>query len=75
MLPLHQSPGTFRRVHVSGWCRALPSGRDANMRSQPMALEMLAVQMAFPITDALLERFLAGFQEPEGEGETVIDNR
>jgi predicted kinase len=28
---------------------------------------------AFPITDALLERFVAGFQEPDGEGETVVD--
>jgi predicted kinase len=29
---------------------------------------------AFPITDALLERFLADFQEPRDEGETVIRN-
>lgn len=28
---------------------------------------------AFPITDALLDRFVAGFQEPVGEGETVLE--
>jgi predicted kinase len=28
---------------------------------------------SFPTTDALLERFLSGFEEPNGEGETVID--
>jgi predicted kinase len=27
---------------------------------------------AFPITDALLERFMAAFQVPDGEGETII---
>jgi predicted kinase len=27
---------------------------------------------AFPITDDILDRFLAGFEEPHGEGETVI---
>jgi predicted kinase len=27
---------------------------------------------AFPITDETLDRFLAGFEEPDGEGETVI---
>jgi predicted kinase len=26
----------------------------------------------FPITDAVLERFIAGFQEPDNEGETII---
>jgi predicted kinase len=33
----------------------------------------LDANAAFPITDALLERFMAGFQAPDGEGETVID--
>jgi hypothetical protein len=27
---------------------------------------------AFPIGDAKLDEFLAGFQEPDGEGETII---
>jgi predicted kinase len=27
---------------------------------------------AFPITEPILERFLAGFEEPNGEGETII---
>jgi predicted kinase len=27
---------------------------------------------AFPITDDMLDRFLAGFEEPRGEGEIVI---
>ena len=27
---------------------------------------------AFPITDEILDRFLAGFEEPQSEGETVI---
>ena len=35
--------------------------------------ERFDANAALPITDALLERFLAGFQEPDGEGETVID--
>lgn len=28
---------------------------------------------AFPITDQVLEQYLAGFEEPDGEGEEVID--
>jgi predicted kinase len=28
---------------------------------------------AFPITDDVLERFVAGFQAPDGEGETVVE--
>jgi predicted kinase len=30
---------------------------------------------AFPITDAKLDEFLTGFQEPDGEGETIIVER
>ena len=33
----------------------------------------LDANAALPVRDALLERFLAGFQEPDGEGETVIE--
>ncbi len=35
--------------------------------------ERFDANAAFPIADALLERFLAGFQAPDGEGETVVD--
>jgi tRNA uridine 5-carbamoylmethylation protein Kti12 len=28
---------------------------------------------AFPIPDEMLERFIAGFEPPQGEGETVIE--
>lgn len=30
---------------------------------------------AFPITEATLQRFLSGFEEPIGEGEIVIEQR
>jgi hypothetical protein len=29
---------------------------------------------AFPIEPEMLARFIAGFEAPEGEGETVIEN-
>jgi predicted kinase len=37
--------------------------------------ERFDANAAFPITGAVLERFLAGFQEPQDEGETVIRNQ
>jgi len=35
--------------------------------------ERFDANAAIPITDALFERFVAGFQAPDGEGETIID--
>ena len=35
--------------------------------------ERFDANAAFPIDDALLKRFIADFQEPIGEGETIVD--
>lgn len=47
---------------------------DELRRRLKVRSERFDANAAFPITEELLTTFINGFEEPEGEGETIIDN-
>lgn len=47
--------------------------REELRRRLARRAERFDANAAFPITDDVLDRFLAGFEEPSGEGEELVD--